>query len=462
MANPNDIDLARRKKLDTIPKLIRHNYDQWADEIATSVKKPGRRKKYTWRQYYETVGYLSLGLISLGMERGDIACIIGDSEPEWFWSAFAVQAAGGIPIGIFVDSTPSEVKYITSHAGAKFAIVKDRKQIDKFLEIKNDLPALKKIIYWDSKGINNADDPMLISFNNVVRLGKEYAETHPQLYEQNIETGNSDDIAFIYCTSGTNGLPKGVKWSYRALFNNANNFMVRYPVTGKDNLVSNFPAAWIGDNIFATIPHLLTGAVLNFSVTPKIRQCKSLAGEIQTEIIKASPVKRFFYNLFLPVGYKIADTKIKNKTPNILWRLLYIPSNCLLVRPFKKKLGILNVRFAMTDGSILSLNSLRLIYAFGVELIHGYTSAEAGLVCSNGNNDIDFESVGRPTANTEVRILNNGELVVRSESMFHSYHNDPKRTAEVLIDGWYHTGETATINKKGHLIFLSRQAGTVK
>ena len=304
-----------------------------------SMKKPGRRKHYIWRQYYETVGNFSLGLISLGLERGNIVCIIGDNDPEWFWSAFAVQAAGGIPTGIFIDSTPSEVKNIAIHAGAKFAIVKDRKQIDKFLEIKNDLPALKKIIYWYSKGINNSDDPMLISFNNLVKLGKEYAETHPQLYEQNIEMGNSDDIAFIYYTSGTNGLPKGIKWSYRALFNNANNSIVRYPVTDKDIMVSYFPAAWIGDNFFATIPHLLTGAVLNFRITPKIRQCESLAGEIQTEITKASPFKRFFYNLFLPVGYKIADAKIKNKTPNILWRLLYIPSSFLLFRPLRKKLG---------------------------------------------------------------------------------------------------------------------------
>jgi len=454
MTSQNDIDIARRKKLDTIPKLIRHNFDQWADEIAISIKKPGRRKKYTWRQYYETIENFSMGLISLGLERGDIVCIIGENEPECFWSEFAVQAAGGIPTGIFVDSTPPEVKYIAGRSGAKFAVVKDQKQIDKFLAIINDLPSLKKIVYWDTKGINAIDNPILISFNDVVKLGKEYAKTNPQLFTQNIDKTGSEDTAFIYYAPGTNGLPAGAKMSHRVLFSNANNFIARYPVTGKDNLVSNFPATGVSDSFFTTVPHLRTGAVLNFPAEPKIRQYEVLAGEIQNEITNAHSFKRFFYNMLLPVGYKIADSRIRNQKPNILWRLLYYPSHYLLFRPFKKKLGLVDVRFAVTDGSALNPTRLRLICAFGVELIHGYAGAEAGLICSNSSNDIDPESAGRPTVNTEVRILNSGELVVRSESMFSEYLNDPAKTAGVLIDGWYHTGEKATINEKGHLIFL--------
>jgi len=462
MASQIEIELARRKMLNTVPKLIRHNYDQWADEIALSVKKPGRRKKYTWRQYYETIGNLSLGLISLGLERGDIVCIIGENEPEWFWSEFAVQAAGGIPTGIFVDSTQSGVKHIAAHSAAKFAIVRDQTQIDKFLAIKNDLPALRKIVYWDTGVKNTKDNQVLISFNDVVKLGKQYAETNPQLYTRNIDKTGSEDTAFIYYAPGTNGLPAGAKMSHRVLFNNAKNFIARYPVTGKDNLVSSFPAAGVSDSFFTTVPHLLTGAVLNFPAEPKIRQYEVLAGEIQNEITKAHSFKRFFYNLLLPVGYKIADSRIRNQKPNILWRLLYYPSHYLLFRPFKKKLGLVDVRFAVTDDSALNPAQLRLICAFGVELIHGYAGAEAGLVCSNGRNDIDPESAGRPTVNTEIRILNSGELAVRSESMFSEYLNDPVKTAGVLIDGWYHTGEKATINEKGRLIFLGRQAGIVK
>jgi long-chain acyl-CoA synthetase len=190
-------EIYQKKKYDTIPKLIWRNFDNWADDTAMCMKKFGIWEKYSWRRYYEIVQYFSLGLISLGLKKDDIVCIIGDNEPEWFWGEFAVQAARGIATGAFVDSIPSEVKYIAEHSGAKFAIVNDQEQTDKFMEIKDQLPALQKIIYWDPKGLKNYDDPSLIGFNEVLKLGREYETTHPDLFEQNLKAGDGDDIRFL-------------------------------------------------------------------------------------------------------------------------------------------------------------------------------------------------------------------------------------------------------------------------
>jgi long-chain acyl-CoA synthetase len=463
----------QKKKIDTIPKLIRRNFDNRADDTAMCMKKFGIWEKYSWRRYYEIVRHFSLGLISLGLQKGDIVCIIGDNEPEWFWGEFAVQAAGGIVTGVFVDSIPSEVKYIAEHSGAKFAIVNDQEQTDKFFEIKDQLPALKKIIYWDPKGLKNYDDPLLISFNEVLKLGREYEKSNPDLFEQNVSAGDGDDIAFIYYTSGTTGLPKGARLTHRALISTAEGFVARYPIRDNDNLISNFPAAWVGDSFFATIPHLLTGAVLNFPEEPETiaedtretgpnfviygpRQWESLVSEIQVKIIDTHPIKRFAYRFFLPVGRKIADIKFNGKEPSLFWRLVYKPAYYLLFRPLKDKLGLSNVRFAVTGSSVLSLDTFRLIHAIGIELRQNYASTEAGLISSHGKGEIDFASVGRPAVNTEVRVLNSGELYVRSNSMFSGYHHDPKKTAEVLVDGWLHTGDAVNINEQGHLIFLDR------
>ena len=161
-------------KRETIPQIIRSNAAKWGKRTAMSMKAFGIWRRYTWQEYYDIVKYCSLGMITLGLKRGDVACIIGDNEPQWFWAEFAVQAAGGIATGIYVDSVPSEVKYTATHSDAKFAVVNDQEQTDKFLEIKGDLPLLKKIIYWDAKGLRNYDDPMLISFDEVMALGKEY------------------------------------------------------------------------------------------------------------------------------------------------------------------------------------------------------------------------------------------------------------------------------------------------
>ena len=462
-----------RENQNTIPQIIRGNYEKCGDRTAMCMKKFGIWQRYSWNEYYEKVKYFSLGLISLGLEKGDVVCIIGDNEPEWFWGEFATQAAGGIITGIFVDSIPSEVKYIAAHSGAKFAIVNDQEQTDKFLEIKDELPSLKKVIYWDPKGLKNYDNPILVSFAEVMKLGKEYEKTHPNLFEHNVEKGKGDDTAFIYYTSGTTGLPKGAMITHRALINTSQGFISRYPLSEDDDLISNFPAAWVGDSFFATVPHLLTGARLNFPEEPETitedtretgpnfviygpRQWESVVSEIQVKMIDANPLKRFCYNLFLPVGHRIADANFQNKKPNLLWRALHWLAYILLFRPLKDKLGLSKVRFAVTGSSVLSLDTFRLIHAIGIELRQNYASTEAGFISAHGKGEIHFESVGRPSLDTEVRVTDEGELLVRSEAMFSGYHKDPEKTAEVLVDGWCHTGDAVNIDENGHLIFLDR------
>jgi len=458
---------------DTIPKLIRRNYERWTQRNAMAMKDFGVWQRYSWQEYYDKVKYFSLGLLSLGMEPGDVACIIGDNEPEWFWGEFATQAAQGIVTGIFVDSIPSEVKYIAEQSGARFAIVNDQEQADKFLEIKEELPNLKKVIYWDPKGLRNYDDPILIPFTEVTKMGREYEQTHQGLFEQNIEQGKGSDIAFLYYTSGTTGLPKGAVLTHQALITTAQAFVDRYPLTEDDDLISNFPAAWVGDSFFATIPHLLSGARLNFPEEPETiaedtrevgpsfviygpRQWESLVRDIQVKMIDAHPLKRFIYNLFMPVGYKMADFNFANKKPNLFWRLLYGIAYFLLFRPLKDRLGLSNVRFAVTGSSVLSLDTFRLIHAIGIELRQNYGSTEAGLISSHGKGEIKFESVGRPAIGTEVRITDAGELLVRSNCLFNGYHQDDKKTTETLVDGWCRTGDAVNIDDDGHLLFIDR------
>jgi len=437
------------------------------------VKKRGIWHRFNWSTYYNKVKYFSLGLVSLGLQRGEVVCIIGDNEPEWFWGEFAVQAAGGIATGAFVDSVPSELKYIASHSSARFAIVNDQEQTDKFLEIGSELPLIKNIIYWDPKGLNNYDDPRLVSFAKVLELGLEFDNVNPGSFEQNLLLGKPGDTAFIYYTSGTTGLPKGAELTHRALVNTAHGFVSVYPLDENDDLISNFPAAWVGDSYFATIPHLLTGARLNFAEEPETiaedtrevgpdfaiygpRQWESIVSEIQVKITDAHPLKRFFYNLLVPVGYKIADLNFQERQPDLFWKIFYLIAHALLLRPLKDRLGLSNVRFAVTGSSVLSLDTFKLIHAIGIELRQTYASTEAGFISSHSKGDIDFQSVGRPALGVEARLTDEGELLVRSDCTFKEYLNEPEKTRRVKISGWVHTGDAVNINEKGHLIFLDR------
>jgi len=458
---------------ETLPQLIKLNCERFSQKTAMCLKSRGIWQTYTWQDYYQNVKYFSLGLISLGLEPGNVVCIIGDNEPEWFWAEFATQAAGGIATGIFVDSIPSEVKYVATHSGARFAVVNDQEQADKFLEIKDEIPALEKIIYWDPKGLKNYDDPILVSFAEVVERGKEYEKTHAELFERNLAKGKGNDIAFIYYTSGTTGLPKGARLTHRALITTAQGFVSRYPLDEEDDLVSNFPAAWVGDSYFATIPHLLTGARLNFPEEPETvaedtreigpdfaiygpRQWESLVSDIQVKITDANPLKRFIYQLFVPVGHKIADLNFQDERPSWFWRVMHGLAYLFLLRPLKDKLGLSNVRFAVTGSSVLSLDTFRLIHAVGIELRQTYASTEAGFISSHSRGEIDFNSVGRPAPGVEVRVSDERELLVRSDCTFSEYHNEPEKTAAAKLDGWCRTGDAVNINDEGHLIFMDR------
>jgi long-chain acyl-CoA synthetase len=457
----------------TIPQIIKNNSIDWAGKAGICIKYRGIWKTYNWYQYFEKVKCFSLGLIYLGIKPGEVVCIIGDNEPEWFWGEFAVQVAGGIPTGIFVDSIPSEVKYIAEHSGSVIAIVNDQEQVDKFLEIRSELPLLRKIIYWDPKGLKNYEDTVLISFDDVIALGKKYEASNPDLFETNIKRITENDPAFIYYTSGTTGLPKGAILTHKALINTAKGFINVYPLTENSNLVSNFPAAWVGDSFFSSIPHLLTRARLNFPEEPETiavdtrevgpdfvvygpRQWEGLVSEIQVKITDAHPLKRFFYNLFMPVGYKIADLKFENIRPNLFWRILHSISDYLLFRPLKDKLGLSEVKYAVTGSSVLSLDTFRLIHAIGIELRQSYASTEAGFISSHTEGEVDFQSVGRPALGVEVRITGSGELLVRSDCTFKEYYKDPVKTKGVMINGWCHSGDAVNINDGGHLIFMDR------
>ncbi|AKG53624.1 Long-chain-fatty-acid-CoA ligase [Dehalogenimonas sp. WBC-2] len=430
--------------------------------------------RYSWRQYYDKVKYFSLGLVSLGLEYGDVVSIIGDNEPEWFWGEFAVQAAGAIPTGIYVDAVPDEVKFIVNHSETSFAIVNDQEQADKFLEIRAETPQLKKVIYWDPKGLKNYHDPLLAEFNDVIELGKAYDKEHPDIFEHNLASIKPTDTAFIYYTSGTTGQQKAAILTHRALISTASGFVTRYPLDAKSDLISNFPAAWVGDSFFATVPHLISGARLNFPEEPETiaadtreigphfviygpRQWEGVVSDIQVKMMDAHPFKRLAYKTLLPVGYRLAEARLSGKEPGLLWKTLGKVSDGLMFRPLKDRLGLSRVRCAVTGSSVLALDTFKLIHAIGIELRQNYASTEAGFISSHSGGEIAFESVGRPALNTEVRLTGEGELFVRSDCMFTGYYKDEAKTkASFAHGGWFRTGDAVNINEAGHVIFLDR------
>ena len=246
---------------DTFPKLLLRNSEKWPEQVAMRKKDFGIWKEYRWRDSYENVSYFSLGLIQLGLRPGDKMAIVGENEPQWFWAEFAAQAAGGIIVGIYTDMTPSEIKFVAEHSESRFVVANDQEQVDKFLGLENDLPQLEKVIYWDPKGLRNYYHPLLINYNAVLELGRTFEASQPGLFEKNVAKGKPDDIAALYYTSGTTGVPKAAMVSHRSLISSGTSFLDCNAMESHDNFFSYLPAAWIGEGMFGTSAHLVKGIV---------------------------------------------------------------------------------------------------------------------------------------------------------------------------------------------------------
>ena len=464
-----------KEKGDTWPKALKYNYETYGDNRrAMRHKYYGIWQVYTWKDYYLNVKYLALGLLSLGFEPGDKLLIVGDNAPQWYYAELATQVNHGASVGVYSELIPPEVKYIAENAEARFAVVENQEQVDKFLQIKADLPLLKKVIYWNYKGLSHYDDPMLAGYREVVHLGEEYEVKHPGLFEQNVETGKADDVCAIVYTSGTTGAaPKGAVHTYRTMRAGAEVHLHLDPWYENDNVVPYLPPAWMTEQWFGVGCHLLSGCTLNFAEAPETQQrdtretgpsivfnwarlWENQAATVQARILDADVLKRLAFHLFMPIGYQMADLKFQKKRPSLFQNVFYFLADIALFRPVRSSLGLSNARICYTTGGMLSSDAFRFYHALNLPLKNLYGSTEGGALTGARMGDIRLETVGPVHEGTEIKVTDRGELIYRQAGTFLGYYKDPERTAEVLRDGWFYSGDSGFIREDGHVVFVDR------
>ena len=456
----------------TYAKLLLANHQKLRDKVWMRKKELGFWREYTWGEGYERIKNFSLGLMSLGFQRGDVMAILGDNDPHWFWAELAAQAAGGVVTGVFSSSGPGEVKYLVQHCDSKFVVAEDQEQVDKLLQIKDELPLVKKVIYWDPKGMRYYDDPILASFASVMEMGVKYGAEHPGVFEESIAKGKSDDLAMMMYTSGTTGLPKAAMMTYANLFSTSDNFYSLNPISDKDEWLSFILPGWSAEQGLGFAASLNRGLRISFpesqqTVQANIREIgasillypsrlwESTASSIQNRISEATPLKRWTYQVCLPVGYKIADAEFKGERPNLFWRAMYRVARFALFDPLRDKLGLFKVKYAFTTGSLLGPDVFRLMHAIGVDVRQLYGSSEMG-ISQHIKGDIKVDSVGRIFPDTVIRIMDDNHILAKGNASASAYYKNPKATEEAFAGGWYHTGDAGYIDDDGHVHYLDR------
>jgi long-chain acyl-CoA synthetase len=460
---------------ETLPQALRENYRKFgARVVAMRVKDRGVWQEYTWEDYYLKVKYFCLGLISLGLEKGDKVSILGENKPEWFWAELAVQSSRGAAVGIFTDCLPEEVKYYAEHSDSTFAVAHDQEQVDKFLEIKNDLSKLKKVIYWDPKGLWTYKDPILISFDEVIDLGKDHANKHPGLFDEMVDQGSGDDIAAFCYTSGTTGLPKGGMLSQRWLVASATEWGRLDGWFGKNyEYLSFIPPAWITEQGIGIAGSILAGMVANFPEEPETvqenireigphilffgaRLWENLNRMVQARMIDSTFLRRLIYRITLPIGLKVADMKTGQRKISFPWRVIYFLAYHALFRQLRDRLGLSNLDVVYSAGAAVSPDIIKYFKALGIDVRLFYGSTEQGVMTMPRKGDIRPETSGPPVPWVEIKLSEEGEILIKNKYPYSGYYKNPEATAEKIKDGWFYTGDFGHMNEDGHLIVIDR------
>lgn len=465
---------------DTLPKAFLASVARFGDRVAMRKKRLGIWQEYTWRQCYQHVHDFCLGLVSLGLQRGEKVAIIGENDPEFYWAEIAIHSAGGVSTAIFTDASPQELGYIVTNSNSVFLLAHDQEQCDKALELRDQLPQVRKVIYWEERGLWNYNDPWLLSFEQVEALGRDYARQHPGLFEQLVAQGSGEDIAIFSYTSGTTSLPKGAMIRHRNLLYANWNIEEVAPRRPEDNYVSFSPLAWITEQSLGLTAHLLYGFQVNFPEGPEtvqndIREIapsallfpsriwEGMARTMQVRLNDSSWINRALFALFMPIAYRIIDREDAGQPIGWPLRALRALGEVAVLRPLRDKIGMTQMRDAITSGAALSPDVLRFFRAIGVELKSLYGSTEVQGATMHYPGEVKLASVGVPVPGVELKIAENNEIRIRSRAVFAGYYQDDHKTAEAFDEeGFFRTGDAGYVDQDGHLIYLDRVSDMIE
>jgi long-chain acyl-CoA synthetase len=460
----------------TFPKLLAELDRRYGDSrIAVQEKRYGIWQPSGWHELHTRVRDFAHGLASLGVQPGQVVAVLGDNRPEWLISELAAQSLGACTVGIYPTSVGEEVVHVLTDGQVRVVVVEDQEQVDKLIELKDRLPAVEKVIYYDTRGLEMYEVPYLVEFTAVEAAGREWGEAHPGWLDEQIAAGRAADVAVICTTSGTTGRPKLAMLSHANLLEMGRSMTELDPIGIGDRYLSFLPLAWIGEQMIAVACGLQRGFTLSFAeeaatqradlreLGPNVmfsppRIWEDMLSSIMVRVGEAGFAKRKTFGWGQAVGDRYADTRLKGAKAGLWLRLQHRLADWVALRPVREQLGLTRIDRCYTGGAPLGPDVFRFFHSIGVNLKQIYGQTEiCGIAVMHTDDDIKFATVGKPCPGTDIRIAENGEILLKSKAVFHGYYGNEAATAEAIdADGWLHTGDAGYLDEHGHLVVIDR------
>ena len=440
-----------------------------------------REKEYgiwqalSWAELAVMVEHLAGGLSQAGLRRDEHMIVIGANRPRLYATMLAAQSIGAVPIPLYQDAAAPECVFPINNAEVRFAFAEDQEQVDKLLEIRAQCPQLSNIYFDDPRGLRNYDEPGLTAIDDLLAVGQAYAELHPDFLQAEVSQIKPDDVAAMFFTSGTTGNPKGVVHTHNSLLNRAKAGADFDHLTHAEEVLAYLPPAWIGQNIFSYAQWLACGYVVNCpesaeTVTIDLKEVgptyyfapprvfEGLLTRVMIRMEDAGAIKRHMFEYFMSVAKRVGPALMDGKPVGLTDKVLYTLGNCMVYGPLRNNLGFSRVRVAYTAGEAIGPDLFSFYRSIGVNLKQLYGSTETAVfVCLQPDNEARADTVGIPISGVEIKVADNGEVLIKSAGLLKEYFKNPAATAEVLTsDGWYHTSDAGFLDAHGHLKIIDR------
>ena len=462
-------------EIKSIPQLFWNTVQARSNKVAMREKHLGIWQEVTWKQYGDNAKKTGLALNSLGLKKGEVVSIASEGNPEWLYTDMGTIGAGGVSSGVYTTDSAAQVKYLVNDSGSKFYFAENEEQLDKILEVRGDCPTLEKIIVYDMEGLHNFKDDQVISYDELIDIGKKVDIEQPNLWNDLIQNVKSEDIAILVYTSGTTGPSKGAMINHTNLLYSVNTGLEIFEPMENEEQLSFLPLCHILERSVSVMFPLKSGAVVNFAesidtvpenireVSPTVfiavpRIWEMFYSSITILMKDATFIGKYFYDISIKTGAKYKEYYIEGKQPPLMLKLSYRLCNYFVLKNIKKLLGLNKCRYALSGAAPISPELINWYLSLGIDMREGWGMTEtAGVGTAFYSREIKLGHVGRAVNQSEVRIADDGEILFKGPGVFCGYLNKPEQTKETLIDGWLHTGDVGEMDNYGNIKITDRK-----
>lgn len=462
--------------LASIPALLARNVSKFADKPAFREKEFGIWQSWTWTEAHEEIEALALGFLTLGVNEGDFIAIIGRNRPYFYWAMVAAQMVGAVPVPVYKDSAAEEMAYVLAHCGARFVVAEDQEQVDKVIDVQEELSKFEHMIYLDPRGMRKYDHTALNQYSKLQDQGRAARNTLHGEIEKRVARLSYDSTCVMLYTSGTTGKPKGVVLSNRNVIQTSKNSVEFDGLRQDEDILAYLPMAWVGDFIFSVGQAMWSGFCVNCpeseeTMLTDLREIgptyyfapppvfESQLTNVMIRMEDAGKFKQWLFKTFMAHAKKVGGDILDGKPVGGMDRLKYALGNVLVYGPLKDTLGLGRVRVGYTAGEAIGPELFDFYRSLGINLKQLYGQTEATVfITLQPNGEVRADTVGVPAPEVEIRIEDSGEIFYRSPGVFVEYLNNPDSTASTKdSENWVATGDAGFFEEKsGHLRIIDR------